>query len=158
MAAAPLSTVAPPLYSVGARIKCNAHPNLHVTLAYVGECNEKRLFSLQQAIKVRSDKPIRLVLGELDLFGPKKDIPVIRCKFAREDVANLWQSFYDAHGQTPTGWTDTKPAVWNYHVTLKKPGVREELSTKKEIVCTGLFIEQIGPGYEPIFCVPLPDA
>jgi 2'-5' RNA ligase len=149
------SSIIPNLY-VGARVKCTAHPNLHVTLAYVGDCDEKRLFSVKQALMVRADMPLRFKLGEWALFGPKNDIPVIKCTITLKTAASLWQSFYDAYGQLPPGWTEPKPAAQNYHVTLKRPGVGEELREKEEIVCTELFLEQLGP-HEPIFRIPLPE-
>jgi hypothetical protein len=143
-------------YTIGARVICPGY-KLHLTLAYVG--TERDTAKMTKAVLDRSHKPIRLVLGEDDLFGPpeKRDIPVVRCSFADPEVQALWQSFYDEHGMLSPGLPGPKPSALNYHISVKKPGSKEALrALGQQVVCSHVFMEQIGPGQEPVFLVPLP--
>jgi hypothetical protein len=149
---------ATPTYTVGARVECKADTHLHVTMAFVGECDEARLMEIREIIReTLQEHPIRFALKQLALFGPKNDIPVIQCDLMGKDVAELRQGFYDRYAQRPPGWTEPKNAAQNYHVTIKNPSVLAELLLKTEIRCTQIFLKQLGP-HDPVARWLLPDA
>jgi hypothetical protein len=144
------------IFTVGARVKC-ATPGLrlHVTLACVGDCDQDRVNAISLALTERAAMPIRFTLGQRDMFGPKNDIPVIRCSFTDPKCADSWAQFYTRFSELPPGMPGPKPRTQNYHVSIKKPGAEQELQDRREIVCTSLYLEQIGP-HEPILSIPLP--
>jgi hypothetical protein len=142
-----MTTAPPPVgYTVGIRIQCKSDPRLHVTMAYVGECDDRRLQELTHFLKVCSQHAASFRLTDRDMFGPpeKCDIPVWKCQFTTPASAVLWKTFYEIYSRLSPGMPEPKPLFQNYHTTLKNPEVAEELGQTGEIHGTSVFLKQLG--------------
>jgi hypothetical protein len=145
-------------YTVGARVICpgSGSHGLHMTLAYVGECDAERLRLLIEELQARATHPIQLELGADEMFGPpeKRNIPVVLCRFVNPDVAALWRSFYEKYAELEPGQPEPKPALQTYHISVKHPGSKEALRAMPQVVCQYVQLKRIGP-HDPVAVVPL---
>jgi 2'-5' RNA ligase len=137
-----------PAYTVGARVHNGSDPHLHVTLGYVGECDDARLKQVEDAMRARAHLPIRFTLGEEALFGPKQTVPVRKCEFVDPDAAAAWRSFYQEFALQEPNLPGPRPDVQTYHITMKTAAT-EEFRTKTSIFCTHVFLKQLGP-HDPV--------
>jgi hypothetical protein len=142
-------------YTVAARVTRGEH-HLHMTLAYVGECDETRLRMLEEEIKKCAAHSIVLELGKDEMFGPpeKRDIPVVLCKFVNEEGANVWRSFYERFAELEPGMPPPKPGLQNYHISVKRPGSKEALRAPAWVFPHAVHMKRIGP-HGPFCVVPL---
>lgn len=147
-------------YTVGYRIPNEANPFLHMTVAFLGELDEKQLDEVKKDLFELSQHIFPLTIAfsdKMDMFGPKNDIPVRTLRIWDDKALDALRAFYKKHGRAEHGlpMLDTP----NYHVTVKKPQEQlaiEKLGLGKEIVIKGtLFCKQLGP-HDPCFLLTAP--
>src|SRR5688572_4316095 len=97
-----LTTTSIQKYTLGLRVDSTTDPFLHVTIAYLGDCNLDKLAEIKKAMNDAATinfLPCRLIVGKSDMFGPKNDIPVRYVSFNSPMTEQLMKSFYDKFGQ-----------------------------------------------------------
>jgi hypothetical protein len=143
----------PALYTVGIKVPNSTFAGkpvnpVHMTVAFVGECDEKRKSAIKEAMAklARDFLPLRIKFGANEKFGPNKDIPVRLCEIRDHPIAKAFQAFYKEFHVPEPGLPDFETP--NYHVTRKALG--DELDKMDEVMLYTIFFKQLGP-FEPEF-------
>lgn len=137
-------------YFVGLKVPNPVNQSLHMTLCYVGECDDDRLIRIKNAMnKLKPHLPIHLKFTEKDLFGPDNDIPVQKVKIVdyghkivptEESFLNFYKEFYVHQDGLP----DELKKAPNYHITIKNAGWW--VATADGFLGEEIFLKQIGNG------------
>jgi len=132
-------------YTVGVRVEGFSNKHLHMTIAYVGKCNDEKLEKIKTALQNLHDDvfPLHVTFTKDAMFGPKNDIPVRLCTVpekANDKLVDFYKSF---------GVPD------NNHVTeqvlhVSKRNSEEEINKSSGFISRTIFLKRIGP-YDPIF-------
>jgi hypothetical protein len=143
----------PALYTVGIKVPNSTFAGkpvnpVHMTVAFVGECDEKRKSAIKEAMAklARDFLPLRIKFGANEKFGPNKDISVRLCEIWDHPIAKAFQAFYKEFHVPEPGLPDFETP--NYHVTRKALG--DELDKMDEVMLYTIFFKQLGP-FEPEF-------
>lgn len=138
-------------YTVGCKVP-SRNNSLHMTLAFIGSCNENKLETIKKEInKLNKILPLKVKYGGYDYFGSKKDVKVRRCHIEDKDKMEMIMEFYRNYF-CPNGnnwYSNTEPQL---HVSVKD--VDDEINQNEYFITNEIFLKEVGP-HDPIYVINL---